>query len=67
MSKDWAKIEDVTIIKTELKSPMNWGYIYFVDKAEADKYMQENSKAYVEELQKLKMMHWRRKKMMQKG
>ena len=38
---------------------MNWGYIYFVDKAEADKYMQENPKAYVEELQKLKMTHWR--------
>jgi copper chaperone NosL len=67
VTKDWAKIEDATIVKTELKSPMNWGYIYFVDKAEADKYMQENPKAYVEELQKIKDDALeRRKKMMQK-
>jgi len=67
VTKDWAKIEDATIVKTELKSPMNWGYIYFVDKAEADKYMQENPKAYVEELQKIKEDALeRRKKMMQK-
>lgn len=67
VTMNWAKVEDVTIIKTELKSPMNWGYIYFADKAEADKYMQENPKAYVEELQKIKDDALeRRKKMMQK-
>lgn len=68
MTKDWAKVEDVTIVKTELKSPMNWGYIYFVNKAEADKYIQENSKAYVEDLQKIKddALERRKKKMMQK-
>jgi copper chaperone NosL len=68
VTKDWAKVEDVTIVKTELKSPMNWGYIYFVNKAEADKYIQENSKAYVEDLQKIKddALERRKKKMMQK-
>lgn len=67
VTMNWAKVEDVTIIKTELKSPMNWGYIYFADKAEADKYMQENPRAYVEELQKIKDDALeRRKKMMQK-
>ncbi|WP_155593683.1 nitrous oxide reductase accessory protein NosL [Lysinibacillus cavernae] len=67
VTKNWAKVEDVTIVKTELKSPMNWGYIYFVDKAEADKYIQENSNAYVEDLQKITDDALeRRKKMMQK-
>ncbi|MCS1394377.1 hypothetical protein NXZ77_22750 [Lysinibacillus boronitolerans] len=67
VTMNWVKVEDVTIIKTELKSPMNWGYIYFVDKAEADKYMQEDPKAYVEELQKIKDDALeRRNKMMQK-
>ncbi|WP_036124567.1 hypothetical protein [Lysinibacillus sphaericus] len=68
VTKDWAKVEDVTIVKTELKSPMNWGYIYFVNKAEADKYIQENSNAYVEDLQKIKddALERRKKKMMQK-
>lgn len=68
VTKDWAKVEDVTIVKTELKSPMNWGYIYFLNKAEADKYIQENSKAYVEDLQKIKddALERRKKKMMQK-
>ncbi|WP_431028160.1 nitrous oxide reductase accessory protein NosL [Lysinibacillus sp. LZ02] len=51
---DWALVEDVTIVKTEIKSPMNWGYIYFVDKADADKYIEENPTAHVEELQTIK-------------
>lgn len=51
---DWAKVEEVTIVKTELKSPMNWGYIYFIDKVDADQYIAENLNAYVEELQAFK-------------
>ncbi len=67
VTKEWAKVEDVTIVKTELKSPMNWGYIYFVNKADADTYIQENSNAYMEELQKIKDDALeRRKKMMEK-
>lgn len=67
VTKEWAKVEDVTIVKTELKSPMNWGYIYFVNKTEADTYIQENSNAYMEELQKIKDEALeRRKKMMEK-
>ena len=68
-TKDWAKVEDVTIIKTELKSPMNWGYIYFIDKADADTYLAENPKAHVEELQKIKddALERRKKKMQEKA
>lgn len=68
ITKDWAKVEDVTIVKTELKSPMNWGYIYFTDKAHADKYITEHPKAYVEKLQKIKddALERRKKKMQEK-
>lgn len=64
-TKDWAKVEEVTIVKTELKSPMNWGYIYFIDKADADQYIAENPNAYVEELQTIKdeALERRKKKM----
>lgn len=64
-TKDWAKVEDVTIVKTDLKSPMNWGYIYFINKADADKYLAENPTAHVEELQKIKddALERRKKKM----
>ncbi|MCS1384468.1 nitrous oxide reductase accessory protein NosL [Lysinibacillus sphaericus] len=64
-TKDWAKVEDVAIVKTDLKSPMNWGYIYFINKADADKYLAENPKAHVEELQKIKddALERRKKKM----
>lgn len=68
-TKEWAKVEDVTILKTELKSPMNWGYIYFIDKAAADKYVAENPNAHVEELQKIKddALERRNKKMQEKA
>ena len=64
-TKDWAKVEEVTIVKTELKSPMNWGYIYFIDKADADQYIADNPNAYVEELQVIKdeALERRKKKM----
>lgn len=51
---EWALVEDVTIVKTEIKSPMNWGYIYFVKQEDADKYIAENPTAHVEELQTIK-------------
>lgn len=66
ITKDWAKVEDVTIVKTDLKSPMNWGYIYFINKADADKFIADNPSAHVEELQKIKDDALeRRKKMME--
>ena len=41
-TKDWVQVDDATIVKTDLKSPMNWGYISFADKADADKYIAEH-------------------------
>ncbi len=69
ITKDWVKVDDATIVKTDLKSPMNWGYIYFKDKADADKYIADNPIAHVEELQKIKddALERRNKKMKEKA
>ncbi|MGE7944558.1 nitrous oxide reductase accessory protein NosL [Lysinibacillus xylanilyticus] len=68
-TKDWVKVDDATILKTDLKSPMNWGYVYFNDKADADKYIADNPTAHVEELQKIKddALERRNKKMKEKA
>jgi len=68
-TKDWVKVDDATIVKTDLKSPMNWGYVYFNDKAEADKFIADNPTAHVEELQKIKddALERRKKKMKEKA
>ncbi|MGE7676021.1 nitrous oxide reductase accessory protein NosL [Lysinibacillus sp. NPDC094403] len=68
-TKDWVKVDDATIVKTDLRSPMNWGYIYFKDKADADKYIADNPTAHVEELQKIKddALERRNKKMNEKA
>jgi len=69
ITKDWVKVDDATIVKTDLKSPMNWGYIYFKDKADADKFIVDNPTAHVEELQKIKddALERRNKKMKEKA
>jgi len=68
-TKDWVKVDDATIVKTDLKSPMNWGYVYFKDKADADKFIADNPTAHVEELQKIKddALERRKKKMKEKA
>lgn len=68
-TKDWVKVDDATIVKTDLKSPMNWGYVYFNDNADADKYIADNPTAHVEELQKIKddALERRNKKMKEKA
>ncbi|HJH10976.1 MAG TPA: nitrous oxide reductase accessory protein NosL [Metalysinibacillus jejuensis] len=49
-TKDWVQVDDATILKTDLKSPMNWGYISFADKADAEKYMADHEGSEVIEL-----------------
>ena len=51
---EWALVDDVTIVKAEIKSPMNWGYIDFVQQEDAEQYIAENPTAHVEELQTIK-------------
>lgn len=50
ISLKWLNVEEATIVKTEIKSPMNWGYIFFKFEEDAKTYIAENPTAYVEEL-----------------
>ncbi|MEG0438123.1 MAG: hypothetical protein RR587_02700 [Solibacillus sp.] len=50
ISLKWLNVEEATIVKTELKSPMNWGYIFFKFEEDAKTYIAENPTAYVEKL-----------------
>ncbi|RUL51719.1 hypothetical protein EK386_11430 [Lysinibacillus antri] len=51
----WAKVEDVTIVKTTLKTPMNWGYAYFIEEQDARSYIGQNEGAYIEKLETIKV------------
>lgn len=46
-TKEWVKVDDATIVKTDLKSPMNWGYVSFATSEDADKYIAEHEGAAV--------------------
>lgn len=39
---NWMNVEQAFLVKTELKSPMNWGYIFFKYEEDAQKYISEN-------------------------
>lgn len=51
---EWVLVEDATIVKTDLKTPMNWGYAFFKNEEDAQKFIDENEGYYVEELQTVK-------------
>jgi len=39
---EWVLVDDATIVKTDLKSPMNWGYVFFKNKEDADQFIADN-------------------------
>ena len=42
---NWFNVEQAYIVKTQLKSPMNWGYIFFKYEDDSQKYIAENEGA----------------------
>ena len=42
---NWFNVDDAYIVKTEIKSPMNWGYIFFKYEDDAKKFIDENEGA----------------------
>ena len=42
---NWFNVEQAFIVKTSLKSPMNWGYIFFKYEDDAEKFIAENEGA----------------------
>lgn len=51
---NWFNVEEATLVKTQLKSPMNWGYIFFKFEEDAKTYITENPGAAIEELEVVK-------------
>lgn len=39
---NWFKVDDAFIVKTNIKSPMNWGYIFFKFEDDAKAFIEEN-------------------------
>lgn len=44
---NWLNVEEAYIVKTDLKSPMNWGYIFFKNEEDANAYVEENHMAAI--------------------
>lgn len=51
---NWFNVEDAKIVKTDLKSPMNWGYIFFKYQEDADAYMNEHKTAAITPLDQVR-------------
>lgn len=51
---EWILVDDATIVKTNLKTPMNWGYAFFKSKEDAEQYVKENEGTYIEKLETVK-------------
>lgn len=51
---NWFNVEEAIVVKTDLKSPMNWGYIFFKYQEDADAYMEEHPEAAVTPLEQVR-------------
>lgn len=51
---NWFNVEEAIVVKTDLKSPMNWGYIFFKYQEDADAYMEGNSEAVITPLEQVR-------------
>lgn len=51
---NWFNVEEATIVKTTLKSPMNWGYIFFKYEEDAQVYVSEHNDAKITPLDQVR-------------
>lgn len=42
-TKEWITLEDAIIVKADIKTPMNYGYVFFKEQNNADEFMKENA------------------------
>ncbi|OKL36963.1 hypothetical protein BLL40_09450 [Domibacillus mangrovi] len=65
---NWFNVDDAYIVKTALKSPMNWGYIFFKYEEDATTYVTENEGAKLTPLHDIRKeaLERRKKKMAQR-
>ncbi|WP_243290365.1 nitrous oxide reductase accessory protein NosL [Bacillus sp. FJAT-47783] len=41
-TREWTKLEEATIVKAEIKTPMNYGYAFFTKEDEAKSFIEEH-------------------------
>ena len=51
---NWFNVDEAIVVKTDLKSPMNWGYIFFKYQEDADAYIQEHKTATITPLNQVR-------------
>ncbi|NLY78341.1 MAG: hypothetical protein GX072_00100 [Lysinibacillus sp.] len=51
---EWVLVDDATIVKTDLKTPMNWGYAFFKNEEDANRFIEENEGYYIQQLDTVK-------------
>lgn len=59
---NWFNVEQAYIVKTKLKSPMNWGYIFFKYEDDAKTYMDENEGSELTSYTKVRQQALERRK-----
>lgn len=66
---NWFNVEEAVAVKTDMKSPMNWGYIFFKFEEDAKDYIAENEGAALATIDEIRTQAIERhqKKMMKDG
>ena len=67
---NWFNVEEAYAVKTDLKSPMNWGYIFFKFEDDANAYIAENENAElvaIEDIRTQAMERYKKKQMNSEG
>ncbi|AKS38405.1 hypothetical protein NP92_08340 [Anoxybacillus gonensis] len=44
---EWIELQNATVVKADIKTPMNYGYAFFAKKEDAEKFASEQSKATI--------------------
>lgn len=47
VTSDWVKKDKAVVVRANVMTPMKYNYIFFADKASADKYIKENKNAVI--------------------
>ncbi|MDQ0215522.1 hypothetical protein J2S13_001940 [Oikeobacillus pervagus] len=71
-STDWVKVDDSTVAKADIKTPMNYGYAFFAKKEDGQKFIDENEKIHAKEatwkeIDEVALQRYMKKKQMQKN
>ncbi|RAK18401.1 NosL protein [Anoxybacillus vitaminiphilus] len=67
---DWVEMNEATVVKADIQTPMKYGFAFFKDKTEAESYVKENTNLHAalsnwEQVEKMALERYNMKKMKQ--